>query len=237
MVQLLDQAVVFQQRNKQTRVDHAQPGMFPADQRFRTGKDRLVLTHVKFRLVINLELALLQRTPEIIQQLLFIQFFVMKFIIIIRNRLSILVSSGVGRHLCPVKTPFNINAFIYVRIHSHTQMKPVSGFGRVIIKIRSSLLHHFFIMLTVAAIDQKRIRLQTTGKAAGFAEQHPDQIRKMAKHRVTVFLAIPFVDVMKMIDVYQDRVHGDFFVTQIKLFGITEKIFTVVESGQGILFR
>ena len=161
----------------------------------------------------------------------------MKFIIIIRNRLSILVSSGVGRHLCPVKTPFDINAFIYVRIHSHTQMKPVSGFGRVIIKIRGCLLHHFFIMLTVAAIDQKRIRLQTTGKAAGFAEQHPDQIRKMAKHRVTVFLAIPFVDVMKMIDVYQDRVHGDFFVTQIKLFGITEKIFTVVESGQGILFR
>jgi len=33
--------------------------MFPAYQRFRTGKDRLVLTHVKFWLVVNLELALI----------------------------------------------------------------------------------------------------------------------------------------------------------------------------------
>ena len=211
--------------------------MFPAHQRFRAGKDWCILTHVKLGLVINLELSLGQRFPEVIQQLVFIQFLFVKLIIIIGYGLFIRVASGIGSHLRPVEAAFNVDAFIYIGVYAHAQVNPVAVCDGTVIKTRGGLLHHFLIMLAVAAIDQKGVGFQAAGEAAGFAEQQTDQVGNVAKDGIAVLLAVPLVDDMEMVDVHQDGIHGNLFITQIELLGVTEKILPVVEPGKGILFR
>ena len=68
-VQLLDQPVIFKQRDENARTDHTQFRMLPPHQCFGAGQDRHVRTDIKFRLIIDFELILRNGGRKIFDQL------------------------------------------------------------------------------------------------------------------------------------------------------------------------
>ena len=108
-------------------------------------------------------------------------------------------------------------------------------------EIFGSLLHQFFIIfaiLIVTAVNQKGIRFRTAGiTAAALCDHAADHFGDAAENFVAILLAVTFVDDMKLIDVHKDSVHGELFIAPVKLVGIAEKVFPVVEACERIFFR
>ena len=69
MVKLLDQAVFFKKRDKNSRADRPQPGMLPTHQRLGAGELGALRTYVKLRLVMDQELPVGDGLPEIFDEL------------------------------------------------------------------------------------------------------------------------------------------------------------------------
>ena len=91
----MDQTVLFKQRNEDTGTDHAVLRMNPANQSFRSEQNRRIGTDIKLRLVVNLELMLLDGFGKVLNQLLGKEVLFMQMTVIPADGLGQVAAHGV----------------------------------------------------------------------------------------------------------------------------------------------
>ena len=234
LVQLPDQAVFFKQRDKSSRTDHTQFRMLPPNQGFRAGKRGNRFLYIKLRLVIHLELTLRQRVLKILQQPVGQYFALVQFGIIKRNCLFVCVAAQVGSHFGPVKAALYINCLIDVLIHADAQPDVVAGV--VFIQIDGSIFQQFVIVQPLAAIYKESIGFQTAGEPPCLFYHRANLFRRAPEDQISVFFSVPFIDDMEMVDIDEERVHGEILIAFCKLSRIAEKIFAGVQFCYRISF-
>ena len=170
---------------------------------------------------------------KIIDQVLGIQLPLMHGTVIDADRFGKAALDSISRHLGPVKTAFDIQAFIHIRIDTHAQPHPAVE-GIISGQADGGIVKDQLIVLAMGAVGHKGISLTPAHDTIGIRNSLPDTFTDPLQDLVTVGIAEALIDHMEMVDIHHDGVHGLVFMVLIILLRIAVKKLPVVKTGEGI---
>ena len=236
-VELLNQTVFFKQRDKNAGTDHAAVRVNPTHQRFRPGQNRRIGTNIKLRLVVDLELMLLDGSGEILYQLLGKDVLFMKLAVIQADGSGEIPANRVGRHFGAVKTALDVDALVDVGIDADAEPHTICRRAVFLKKTGGNLIQNGLIVLPMRAVEHESISFPATGDASGVMGQVKDLLTDLPQNLVPVSFAEALVDHMEVVDIQNQRVHRDVFVAEVELLGVIVEKLPVIQNCELIALR
>ena len=235
LVKSLDEAVCLKKRDKHTRTHHAELRVAPAHQGLSAGEHGGFLADIELGLIPDLKLPLVNGGMEILNQLLVKEFLFVQGLIVKTDGVAEASAHRVGGDLCPVEASLDIQGFVNIFVHAHTQADTAAR-SVVALKAVGCSVQDGAVIPAVGTIDHEGIRLAPTHNAALFPHHIAHPLANAAQDGITAGGSEALVDHAEVVDVDDDGIHGRFPVVLVELFTVAVEILPAVKPREHIAF-